>query len=75
MASSTLRAAFWAACGATVVLFVFFAALGGISPTEAKVATIAVAVLAVLWLAHAWRRLWATSDDPGSRPDRERRGF
>ena len=50
--------AFWAVCGATVVLFIFFAALGAIEPDEALELTIVVLALAVLWLAHAWRGLW-----------------
>ena len=74
MAPSNLRSAFWALCGATVILFIFFAGLGGIDLAEAQVLTIVVAGLAGLWLAHSWRRLWS-EDDPGSRPDRERRGF
>ena len=75
MTRSTFRAAFWALCGASVILFIFFAAVGGIELAEATVATIVVALLAGLWLAHAWGRLWSDDEDPGSRPDRERRGF
>lgn len=69
------RAFLWAFVGAVVLLFVFFVALGGIDPTEAKVATVMVAVLALAWLAHSWRRL--TSKDTGhiSHGDRERRGY
>jgi hypothetical protein len=70
-----VRAMLWALCGAVVIVFVFFAALGGVEPAEAQAMSIAVAVLAVLWLLHAWRR-WSTDpDDLASRPDRERRGF
>ncbi len=50
--------AFWAACGAIVVLFIFFAALGAIEPGDALELTIVVVALAALWLAHAWRGLW-----------------
>lgn len=73
MAISSLRAALWAICGATVVLFIFFAALGGIDPAGAQAATIAIGVLGALWLVHSWRRLW--SEEASSPVDRERRGF
>jgi hypothetical protein len=53
-----LAHAFWAMCGALVLLFIFFAALGAIDPTEAVEVTVVVLALAVLWLAHAWRDLW-----------------
>jgi hypothetical protein len=48
----------WAAMGSVVLLFIFLAALGAIDPIEATEVTVAVVALAVLWLAHAWRRLW-----------------
>jgi hypothetical protein len=53
-----VRQAFWAACGAIVLLYIFLAALSAVDPAEAEVATAVVLVLAVLWLAHNWRRLW-----------------
>jgi hypothetical protein len=53
-----LAHAFWAACGAIVVLFIFVAALGAVEPGEAIELTIVVLALAVLWLAHAWAGLW-----------------
>ena len=68
-----LQAALWAVIGAIVVLYLFFIALGGVDPGDAKVATIIIAVLALLWLAHAWRRIWAGGYS--SATDRERRGF
>jgi len=71
--SSGPRAAFWAIIGSIVVIYLFFIALGGIDPGDAKVATIIVLVLAVLWLAHAWRRLITGGSSPAG--DRERRGF
>ena len=70
---STLQATLWALIGAAVVLYLFFAALGTVDPGDAKGATIAVAVLAVLWLLHSWRRLWAGGFS--AQTDRERRGF
>jgi len=71
--SSGLRAAFWAIIGSIVVIYLFFLALGGVDPGDAEVATIVVLVLAVLWLAHAWRRLITGGSSPSG--DRERRGF
>lgn len=71
--SSGLRAAFWAIIGSIVVIYLFFVALGGIEPGDAEVATIIVLALAVLWLAHAWRRLIKGSSSPVG--DRERRGY
>jgi len=60
-------------CGALVVLYLFFVAVGGVDPTDDKGWTIAALVLAALWLAYSWRRLWAGGASPTS--DRERRGF
>jgi len=53
-----LRALLWPLAGAAVLIYLMVAAGGGIEPGEAKVATVAVCVLAVLWATHAWRRLW-----------------
>ena len=69
----TARAFFWALIGSVVVLYLFFVAIGGIDPDEARVATIVILVLALAWLAHSWRRLWAGGFV--SRVDRERRGY
>jgi membrane protein YdbS with pleckstrin-like domain len=66
-------ALFWAMLGSAVVLYLFFAVVGTVDPSENKAAAIVVLVLAVIWLAHAWRRLYAGGFV--SRPDRERRGF
>jgi hypothetical protein len=65
--------AFWAIIGAAVVAYLFFMALGNVKPGDAPVATIIALVLAVLWLAHAWRRVFVGAKSPTS--DRERRGF
>ena len=65
--------AFWAIIGAAVVAYLFFMALGNVKPGDAPVATGIALVLAVIWLAHAWRRVFVGSKSPT--PDRERRGF
>jgi hypothetical protein len=61
-------------CGALVALYVFFALLGGVSPSEAKTATVLIVALAPIWLAHSWRHIWAEGNVSPHR-DRERRGF
>ncbi|HEX8119826.1 MAG TPA: hypothetical protein VF549_01040 [Solirubrobacteraceae bacterium] len=62
-----------AICGALVVLFLFFVAIGGVDPTEEPGWAIAALVLALLWLVYSWRRLWSGGASPSA--DRERRGF
>jgi hypothetical protein len=63
----------WALCGGLVVLYLFFVVAGGVDPSEDPGWSVAALVLAVLWLAHSWRRLWAGGASPTV--DRERRGF
>ena len=70
----TAWAATWAVIGAIVVLFLFLTVIGAVNPDKAPAASIVVLVLAIAWLAHAWRRLLAPRWHV-SRPDRERRGF
>ena len=71
--SYQLWAAGWAIVGSIVVLYLFLLGLNAFSPGEAPVATAVILVLALAWLAHAWRRIVAGGFV--SRPDRERRGF
>jgi protein-S-isoprenylcysteine O-methyltransferase Ste14 len=71
----TARSAFWAAVGSAVILFIFFAALGSFDPGEARALTVVIAVLAVAWLAHAWRRVLREQVAERDQSDRERRGF
>jgi hypothetical protein len=68
-----LRALGWALIGSIVVLYLFFIALDAVDPDEARVTSLIVLGLGVLWLGHAWRRLWRGGYS--SRSDRERRGF
>ena len=66
-------AALWALVGAAVVVYLFFIVLGNTKPGDAPVLAAIVLVLAVIWLAHSWRRLLGGGAVvPG---DRERRGF
>ena len=73
IAQATPLTFFWALVGALVVLYLFFVAVGGVDPAKDNVWTIIALVLAVLWLAHSWRRLWFGGTSP--KADRERRGF
>jgi fatty acid desaturase len=72
----TLSETFWILVLAVVVLFAFFLVLGAFSPGQVAGLTVAVAVLAVLWVVHA---LWESRHrDPHDRSlvrARERRGF
>jgi hypothetical protein len=68
-----LAPALWAVIGAAVVVYLFFVVLAGVSYDDAPAASIAALALAVLWLAHAWRRVIVGSRSPSV--DRERRGF
>lgn len=70
---TVLRTGAWAVCGALVILYVFFVAIGGVDPVAAGAATLVVVALAAGWLAHSWRALMHGGGS--SRADRERRGF
>ena len=73
---ATLSETFWLLVLGVVVMFAFFAALGAFEVGEAIGITIAVVILAVLWLAHA---MWVSRHSDGRNPSavraRERRGF
>ena len=73
---ATLGDTFWVLVLAVIVLFAFFAALGAFSPGEVIGLTLAVAVLALLWIAHAvWDSRHRDPHDPAVVRARERRGF
>jgi uncharacterized membrane protein YhaH (DUF805 family) len=73
---ATLSETFWILVLSVVVLFAFFVALGAFSPTEVIGLTVAVAALAVLWIAHAvWQSRHRDPHDPAMIRARERRGF
>jgi fatty acid desaturase len=72
----TLRETFWVLALAIIALFAFFAALGAFSPLDVIWATILVAVLYVLWVAHAvLQDRHRDRRDPSVVRARERRGF
>jgi hypothetical protein len=74
----TLSDTFWILLLSVVVLFVFFAALGAFSPGEVVGLSVAVGVMALLWVLHAWweaRRHPDRGREPASVRARERRGF
>ena len=71
-----MRETFWLLALAVIVLFVFFVALGAISPTEAVILSVVVAVLCVLWIVHAvLEGRHRDRRDPAAIRARERRGF
>jgi uncharacterized membrane protein YhaH (DUF805 family) len=73
---STLSETFWLLVLGVVALFAFFAALGAFEVGKAVGVTIAVVLLALLWLAHAmWVSRHHDVRDPASVRARERRGF
>ncbi len=73
---SALSETFWILVLALVVLFAFFVALGAFSPGEVLGLTVVVAVLALLWVAHAvWDSRHRDPHDPAVIRARERRGF
>jgi hypothetical protein len=73
---ATLSETFWLLVLGVVVMFAFFAALGAFEMGEAIWVTVAVVVLAALWLVHAmWVSRHSDGRDPASVRARERRGF
>jgi uncharacterized membrane protein YhaH (DUF805 family) len=73
---ATLSETFWVLVLAVVVLFAFFVALGAFSPGEVLGLTLVVALLALLWIAHAvWDSRHRDPHDPAMVRARERRGF
>ena len=73
---STMSDTFWILVLSIIVLFAFFVALGAFSPSEVLWLTFGVAVLAVLWTAHAvWDSRHRDGRHPAAIRNRERRGF
>jgi hypothetical protein len=73
---ATLADTFWVLVLAVLVLFAFFVALGAFAPTDVVGLTIAMGVLALLWVVHAmWDARHRTGRDVATIRARERRGF
>ena len=73
---SRLWETFWVLVLAVVVLFAFFLVLGAFTPSDGLTLTIIVAILAVLWVAHAvWDSRHRDPHDRAITRARERRGF
>lgn len=73
---ATLRTAFWVTALFVLGLYAFFVALGAWDPAEVLPLTIAMAVLALLWVVHAvLARSLHADRDPRLVSARERRGF
>jgi fatty acid desaturase len=71
-----LSETFWMLVLACIVLFAFFAILGAFSPGDVVVLTLVVAVLTLLWIAHAvWDSRHRDPHDRALVRARERRGF
>jgi uncharacterized membrane protein YhaH (DUF805 family) len=73
---ATLSETFWILVLAVVVLFAFFVALGAFSPGDVAGLSLAIAALALLWVAHAvWDARHRSGRDVATIRARERRGF
>ena len=73
---STLAETFWILVLALVVLFAFFLVLGAFTPGDVGAVTVVVALLALLWVAHAvWDSRHRDPHDRAMIRARERRGF
>ena len=74
--ATLLRNAFWVLALGLMACFAFFVAFGGVHPGQVAGLTIAMGVLAVLWIVHArLQRGAADRRDPELVRQRERRGF
>jgi uncharacterized membrane protein YhaH (DUF805 family) len=73
----TVREAFWVIALGLIACYAFFVALGAFAPGDVVGVSVAIGVLVVLWLVHAWteghRR--DAGRDPRLTAARERRGF
>jgi hypothetical protein len=75
VAADAVRHAFWVLTLGVIVLYAFLVALGAFAPGDVVAVSVVVAVLAVLWIVHAWLQRGSGERDPGLRAARERRGF
>jgi hypothetical protein len=72
-----VREAFWVIALGFIACYAFFVVLGAWHPGDVVGVSIAVGVLVVLWVAHAWAQGHRHDDDrdPRLTAARERRGF
>jgi O-antigen/teichoic acid export membrane protein len=75
--AALVRQAFWVIALGVIACYAFFAALGAFAPGHVVGISIAVGVLLVLWLIHAWAQSHREAEgrDPRLTAARERRGF
>ena len=70
------REAFWVFALGAILAYAFFVVLGAFSPGDTAGVSIAIAILALLWIVHAWAgRRRDEHRDPRLVEARERRGF
>lgn len=72
-----VREAFWVIALGLIACYAFFVVLGAWHPGDAVGVSIAVGILVVLWIVHAWAQSHRRSEgrDPRLTAARERRGF
>jgi hypothetical protein len=71
-----LSETFWLFVLGVICLFAFFVIMGAFSPGQVIGLSIAMLVLAALWLGHAmWQARHRSGRDPATIRARERRGF
>jgi hypothetical protein len=75
--ANTVREAFWVIALGLIACYAFFVALGAIHPGDVVGVTIAVGVLVLLWVVHAWAQSHRRAEGRDARltAARERRGF
>ena len=71
------RETFWVFALGAILAYLFFMVLGAFDPGDAVGVSIAIGILVVLWILHAWsgRRRASDRKDPRLIEARERRGF
>ena len=72
-----VREAFWVIALGVIAAYAFFVLLGAWRPGDVVGVSVAVGVLVVLWIVHAWAQSHRRPEgrDPRLTAARERRGF
>jgi len=75
--AQNVREAFWVIALGLIACYAFFVALGAFAPGDVTGVSVAIGVLVVLWLVHAWAQSHRRDEgrDPRLTAARERRGF